>query len=86
MLVAVGQDRSNAEAGRQLYMSEATVKDPVSRVLTKLEATKAPAARGPSPRHRRATGRGSTRWKVRAADSGDGGCLSTEVLPASRST
>jgi DNA-binding NarL/FixJ family response regulator len=34
----VGRGRSNAGIGRQLYMSEATVKAHVSRVLTKLNA------------------------------------------------
>ncbi|HEX5512598.1 MAG TPA: response regulator transcription factor [Actinomycetales bacterium] len=37
VLVAVGQGLSNAEIGRQLFMSEATVKAHVSRVLTKLD-------------------------------------------------
>lgn len=37
--VAVGSGRSNAEIGRDLYMSVATVKAHVSRVLTKLDAT-----------------------------------------------
>ncbi|MER6945580.1 response regulator transcription factor [Nonomuraea sp. NPDC000554] len=35
--VAVGQGKSNAEIGRELFMSVATVKAHVSRVLTKLE-------------------------------------------------
>ncbi|MBB5082570.1 response regulator [Nonomuraea endophytica] len=35
--VAVGQGRSNAEIGAELYMSVATVKAHVSRILTKLE-------------------------------------------------
>jgi DNA-binding NarL/FixJ family response regulator len=35
--VAIGLGRSNAEIGRQLYMSVATVKAHVSRVLEKLE-------------------------------------------------
>lgn len=34
--LAIGQGRSNAEIGRELYMSVATVKAHVSRVLTKL--------------------------------------------------
>ncbi|WP_113703116.1 response regulator [Nonomuraea lactucae] len=34
--VAIGQGRSNAEIGRELYMSVATVKAHVSRILTKL--------------------------------------------------
>ena len=36
VLVAVGQGLSNADIGRHLFMSEATVKAHVSRVLTKL--------------------------------------------------
>jgi DNA-binding NarL/FixJ family response regulator len=35
--VAIGQGRSNAEIGRELYMSVATVKAHVSRLLAKLE-------------------------------------------------
>ena len=35
--VAVGLGKSNAEIGRELYMSVATVKAHVSRVLEKLE-------------------------------------------------
>jgi len=35
--VAVGLGKSNAEIGRELYMSVATVKSHVSRVLEKLE-------------------------------------------------
>nr|WP_276610800.1 response regulator transcription factor [Kineococcus siccus] len=38
VLGAVGQGMSNAEIGRSLYMSEATVKTHVSRLLTKLGA------------------------------------------------
>ncbi|MFG3440578.1 response regulator [Nonomuraea sp. NPDC047897] len=34
--LAIGQGRSNAEIGRELYMSVATVKAHVSRILTKL--------------------------------------------------
>ena len=37
--VAIGQGKSNAEIGADLYMSVATVKAHVSRLLTKLEAT-----------------------------------------------
>ncbi len=37
VLVAVGQGMSNADIGRTLYMSEATVKAHVSRLLTKLD-------------------------------------------------
>ena len=36
--VAVGQGRSNAEIAAELYMSVATVKAHVSRLLAKLEA------------------------------------------------
>jgi DNA-binding NarL/FixJ family response regulator len=36
-VVAVGLGKSNAEIGRELYMSVATVKAHVSRVLEKLE-------------------------------------------------
>jgi DNA-binding NarL/FixJ family response regulator len=39
VLAAVGRGLSNAEIGRELYMSEATVKAHVSRVLVKLDAT-----------------------------------------------
>jgi DNA-binding NarL/FixJ family response regulator len=39
VLVAVAAGRSNAEVGGELFMSEATVKAHVSRVLTKLDAT-----------------------------------------------
>ena len=39
VLVAVAQGRSNAEVGRELFMSEATVKAHVSRLLAKLDAT-----------------------------------------------
>jgi DNA-binding NarL/FixJ family response regulator len=39
VLGAVGRGMSNAEIGRELYMSEATVKAHVSRVLVKLDAT-----------------------------------------------
>ena len=39
VLVAVGQGLSNADAGRALFMSEATVKAHVSRLLAKLDAT-----------------------------------------------
>jgi len=35
--VAIGQGKSNAEISAELYMSVATVKAHVSRVLTKLE-------------------------------------------------
>jgi DNA-binding NarL/FixJ family response regulator len=39
VLVAVGRGLSNADVGRELFMSEATVKAHVSRLLTKLGAT-----------------------------------------------
>jgi DNA-binding NarL/FixJ family response regulator len=39
VLVAVARGLSNAEVGRELFMSEATVKAHVSRLLTKLGAT-----------------------------------------------
>jgi DNA-binding NarL/FixJ family response regulator len=39
VLVAVGRGWSNAEIGRELFLSEATVKAHVSRLLTKLDAT-----------------------------------------------
>ncbi|MGN6610647.1 MAG: response regulator [Angustibacter sp.] len=39
VLVAVARGLSNAEVGRELFMSEATVKAHVSRLLTKLDAT-----------------------------------------------
>ncbi len=39
VLVAVGRGRSNAEVGRELFLSEATVKAHVSRLLLKLGAT-----------------------------------------------
>jgi DNA-binding NarL/FixJ family response regulator len=39
VLVAVGRGRSNAEVGAELFMSEATVKAYVSRLLTKLDLT-----------------------------------------------
>jgi DNA-binding NarL/FixJ family response regulator len=39
VLVAVGRGLSNAEIGRELYLSEATVKAHVSRLLTKLDAS-----------------------------------------------
>ncbi|GAA4969964.1 response regulator transcription factor [Kineococcus glutinatus] len=39
VLAAVGRGLSNADIGRELYMSEATVKTHVSRLLTKLGAT-----------------------------------------------
>jgi DNA-binding NarL/FixJ family response regulator len=39
VLGAVGRGMSNAEVGRELFMSEATVKAHVSRVLVKLDAT-----------------------------------------------
>lgn len=38
VLVAVAQGLSNAQVGAELYMSEATVKAHVSRLLTKLSA------------------------------------------------
>jgi DNA-binding NarL/FixJ family response regulator len=38
VLLAVGRGRSNAEIGRDLYLSEATVKAHVSRLLAKLDA------------------------------------------------
>ena len=38
VLVAVARGLSNAEVGRELFMSEATVKAHVSRLLTKLDA------------------------------------------------
>jgi len=37
--VAVGRGLSNGDAGRELFMSEATVKAHVSRLLAKLGAT-----------------------------------------------
>ena len=37
--VAIGQGKSNADIGAGLYLSVATVKAHVSRLLTKLEAT-----------------------------------------------
>jgi len=37
--LAIGQGKSNAEIGGELYMSVATVKAHVSRLLTKLELT-----------------------------------------------
>lgn len=39
VLVAVGRGLSNADIGRSLYMSEATVKAHVSRLLAKLDVT-----------------------------------------------
>ena len=39
VLACVGQGMSNAQIGRQLYLSEATVKGYVSRVLMKLDCT-----------------------------------------------
>lgn len=39
VLTAVGRGMSNADIGRELYMSEATVKAHVSRVLVKLDAS-----------------------------------------------
>ena len=36
--MAIGQGKSNADIGTDLYMSVATVKAHVSRLLTKLEA------------------------------------------------
>jgi DNA-binding NarL/FixJ family response regulator len=39
VLVAVGGGMSNADIGKELYMSEATVKTHVSRVLMKLGLT-----------------------------------------------
>lgn len=39
VLVAVGRCLSNAEVGRELFLSEATSKSHVSRLLTKLDAT-----------------------------------------------
>ena len=39
VLVAVARGLSNAEVGRELFMSEATVKAHVSRLLTKLDST-----------------------------------------------
>jgi len=39
VLGAVGRGMSNADIGRELFMSEATVKAHVSRVLVKLDAT-----------------------------------------------
>ena len=39
VLVAVGRGLSNAEVGRSLFLSEATVKAHVSRLLLKLDAT-----------------------------------------------
>ena len=39
VLTAVGRGMSNADIGRALFMSEATVKAHVSRVLVKLDAT-----------------------------------------------
>ena len=38
MLVAVARGLSNADIGRELFMSEATVKAHVSRLLSKLDA------------------------------------------------
>jgi DNA-binding NarL/FixJ family response regulator len=39
VLAVVARGLSNADIGRELFMSEATVKAHVSRVLVKLEAT-----------------------------------------------
>jgi DNA-binding NarL/FixJ family response regulator len=39
VLAAVGRGLSNADIGKTLFMSEATVKAHVSRVLVKLDAT-----------------------------------------------
>ena len=54
VLVEVGKGLSNDEIGRALFMSEATVKAHVSRLLVKLERHQPGAGRDPGPRGRAA--------------------------------
>ena len=73
MLAAVGRGLSNAEIGAALFMSEATVKAHVSRLLTKLGARQPGAGGDPRPRRRPRPTDGSRR-RSRAAALGSYDC------------